>query len=457
MSQDTHIKAKTADPPQQKSIVNYLPVVIACAMWTFCPVAIQASCLGLFYKDIAGTYGVAVSQISLFLTIGLFLAAIILPFVGKWLKQYDARIITTIHVFILGFGVLFMAYSPSIIGIWIAGALIVAACGSMGVIKVTLIQRWFHEGARTIVGLVAACSGLGGIVFSLLGGGMQEALGYQATLVVYSALIFILCLPLSIFAARSYPEERGLTPFVLKSKRGKIDRKKKEDTYWTVDPSKATRSLAFVLVVLCSAIASSTNMTYRFFPTYLATCADAGIMIAVTSSVFISIVSFTQMFTKPLLGFICDVLTPFRGIVGASICGMIGYFLIMVAPGNIGLIIGACMYAVFLPCVAVLVPVLAGAVFGMGDNYSIMYSRALSPARILAAPAATLWPLMAEYLGGWSAVFITDIVLIGLFAILSGIAIKQGKLLPRAEQEHATSLNKKQQEKASITEPSPAL
>lgn len=163
------------------------------------------------------------------------------------------------------------------------------------------------------------------------------------------------------------------------------------------------------------------------------------------------------MFTKPLLGFICDVLTPFRGIVGASICGMIGYFLIMVAPGNVGLIIGACMYAAFLPCVAVLVPILAGAVFGMGDNYSIMYSRALSPARILAAPAATLWPLMAEYMGGWNAVFITDIALIGLFAILSDIAIKRGQLLPRAKQERVTNFNQEQQENTSIAKPSPAI
>lgn len=439
MKKDTSIQTKTADPPQGKGIMNYLPVIITCAMFAFCPVTIQSSCLGLFYKDMAAAHSVPVSQISVFITIGMFGAAALLPLVGSWLKKYDVRVISAAHVIAIAISLIVMAYSPNIIGIWIAGGVLVSACVPlMSLINPTLIQRWFREGARTAIGVVAAFTGVGGVVFSLLGGAVQSAWGYQTAMLVYAATVLLICLPLCIFGIRNRPEDRGMKPFALgNGSSPKKNNAHKTDSYWTVDPSKATKSIAFILVVLCGAIASSSNMTYRFLPTYLSSCTDLGMMVVITSSVMISVISVTQACAKPILGFICDLFTPLKGILLACACGVLGYALIMLAPESSLFILGACCYAVFFTCVSVLMPILAGAVFGMGDNYSVMYGRVLAIARIIAAPAATVWPLMAENLGGWSSVFITGIVMVSAFAILSIFAVKTSAALPRIEQSHA--------------------
>lgn len=437
MSENVRTNPATTNPPKQKGIISYLPVVITCAMFAFCPVTIQSSCLGLFYKDMAAAHSVPVSQVSVFITIGMFGAAALLPLVGSWLKKYDVRVISAAHVIAIAISLIVMACSPNIIGIWIAGGILVTACVPlMSLINPTLIQRWFREGARTAIGVVAAFTGIGGVVFSLLGGAAQSAWGWQTAMLVYAATVLLICLPLCVFGIRNKPEDRGLHPFTLGNET-KSEKKsaRKANAYWTVNPSIATKSLAFVLVVLCGAIASSSNMTYRFLPTYLSSCTDLGMAVVITSSVMISVISVTQACAKPILGFICDLFTPLKGIVLACACGVLGYALIMLAPESALFVLGSCCYAVFFTCVSVLMPILAGAVFGMGDNYSVMYGRVLAIARIIAAPAATVWPLMAENLGGWDSVFITGMIMVSAFAILSIFAVKTSAKLPRIEQD----------------------
>lgn len=432
--------AKTR-PPERKSLIHYIPIVITCAMFAFCPVTIQAGCLGLFYKDMAASFSVQTSSISLFVTVGMFAAAAALPVVGSFLKKYDVRIISSVLVLIAAATLLGMAYAVCVQMIWVCGGIFVASTVClMSLVNPTLINKWFSDGARTIIGFAAAGAGLGGIVFSQVGAFVGAAYGYQVALTVYAACIVVLCLPLSVFAIRSHPADRGMLPYALKKKKAKGEEKKPENS-WSVVPGPATKSLAFVLVLLCGAIASGTNMTYRFIPTYLSGLADTGIYVAVASATFVAVASGAQSCVKPVLGFVCDLLSPMKGIAIASTCGVLGYLLIMLAPGSMLILVGACLHAVFYCCVAVLMPILAGAVFGAGDNYSVVYGRSLAIARIIAAPCATLWPLIAENFGGWSTVFIIDIVLVAAFGFLSYFAIKEGKKLPRVDNQPVTGVD----------------
>lgn len=430
------MSASKTGPAERKSLIHYMPIVITCAVFAFCPVTIQAGCLGLFYKDMAAAFSVQTSSISLFVTVGMFTAAAALPIVGSLLKKYDVRIISSVLVVVAAITLLGMAYAVCVQMIWVCGGVFVASTVClMSLVNPTLINKWFSDGARTIIGFAAAGAGVGGIVFSQVGAAVAAAYGYQIAMTVYAACIVVLCLPLSIFAIRSHPEERGMLPYALKKKNAKKaeSEEEKPENSWSVVPGPATKSLAFVLVLICGAIASGTNMTYRFIPTYLSGLADTGLYVAVASATFVAVASAAQSCVKPVLGFVCDLLSPMKGIAIASVCGVLGYTLIMFAPGSMLILVGACLHAVFYCSVAVLMPILAGAVFGAGDNYSVVYGRNLAIARIIAAPCATIWPLVAENFGGWSTVFTIDMILVATFGILSYFAIKEGKKLPRVE------------------------
>lgn len=117
----------------------------------------------------------------------------------------------------------------------------------------------------------------------------------------------------------------------------------------------------------------------------------------------------------------------------ASVCGVAGLLLMVVCATNILLPVGTIFYGVFYAAVGVLMPILAGAVFGTGESYSKLYGRTLLPTKIICCPAAVLWPLIAENFGGYTASFVVASAFIAIFGICSVMAIKAGKKLPRVE------------------------
>lgn len=74
---------------------------------------------------------------------------------------------------------------------------------------------------------------------------------------------------------------------------------------------------------------------------------------------------------------------------------------------------------------------LARAVFGTGEAYSVLYGRALLITKLMTAPGAVIWPLVAENFGGFGAAFACIIGLIVLCCVLAFLALKFGKKLPR--------------------------
>lgn len=78
----------------------------------------------------------------------------------------------------------------------------------------------------------------------------------------------------------------------------------------------------------------------------------------------------------------------------------------------------------------VLSPLIGGAIFGTGKEYSVIWGRTMLPSNLLACPAGIVWPLLAENFGGFDVVFIGGILLILVFAFGATAAIKLGKKLP---------------------------
>lgn len=415
---------------QKRGFSAYLPIVVSTIVFAFIPSAMQSGALGIFLPQLAAEFQVPNSTISFYITLGNLAVAVSSLIVGQALARFDVRAVSTVLVCGVALCFLGMSAATAVWQIWVCGALLTAtAVPIVMLVNPTLINRWFKDRAGFFIGLASAFIGIGGIVFLQVGQAIIDTLGYRTAYVTYAVVILVCCLPCSLFLIRSHPEDRGLTAYTS----GKTAAEATGAAVgkpWNVDVSAAMKSPAFWLVGLIGGLFGMALLINPQWPTYIKTLTEMGTTVLITGAVMASIVSGAQVIGKIVFGTMGDA-SPMKAIGLASILGVISMLLVWLAPSTVALPLGAVFFGFYFSVSGVLLPILARAVFGTGDSYSILFGRALMITKLLTAPGAVIWPLVAENFGGFGAAFACIIVLIVLCVALSALAIKLGARLPR--------------------------
>lgn len=416
---------------QPKSFRHYLPVVIACVMFAFVPTAMQTSCNGIFLPELGKDYSVPTSQISIYLTIGNLTAAVFAPIIGQLLARFNIRVITSIMLLGASGSFLSLSFSTSLVQVWISGALMTGFCTSfVGLVNPTILTRWFKDLKGTMIGIAAAFTGFGGVVFIPIGQTVISMIGYREAYLVYSILILVLCLPCSLLLLKSHPHERGMLPFVSKKrKQGKLHETKPGMSTWTIDPNLAMKNPSFYLLGLATGVLGWCLLLNPHFPTYVGTLEAAGINAIITGAMLATLISGSQGVGKLVLGSLSDK-SPMKTICFAGSLGVFSILAIWLGPTTIAMPIGAVAFGFFFATSAVLMPMLAGSVFGTGENYSIILGRSQTITKLITAPGAMVWPYLAENAGGWGTVFACVIILIVVVVVCSWLVRYFGSKIP---------------------------
>ena len=196
-----------------------------------------------------------------------------------------------------------------------------------------------------------------------------------------------------------------------------------------LDPSIATKSAPFVILCLVVACANLVTGIAQFFPSYINSLNNLGIATFVTGAGLATFTMAGQAICKFILGASVDF-SPMKAVLAACGLGIVAVLCVYLAPDTPLLPAGGFLFGMFYATPIVLTPLIAGAIFGTGQEYSVIWGRTLLPSGLLAAPSGILWPWIAETFGGYGAVFMVGITLIALFALGSYAAMKLGKKLP---------------------------
>ena len=420
---------------QVGKIVQYAPIVAAGMIFGFVPMAMQASCLGVYYTAISQGFGCEVSAVTVSLTAGSALGAVIAPIVGNLYAKYDLRVITSCLAVWVAICFVGMALAPSVIVFVVFGALLLP--GTVGMFNLgmpTLINRWFKDYSGTLIGICAAFTGFGGVVFIPVGQMVMSAAGdYHTPLLLYAAIVLVTCLPLTVFGIRSFPSERGLLPYVSakSAAQGGGAAAVAHARNWTVDANKVMKTGAFWCLAISIGLCNMVVLVARFFATYVNELAAAGIAVAVTGATIAAVLSGGQAIAKILMGVFTDAIKVKPVVVIASISGVVCLILVSFFPTTVLLPIGAACFGLFYCSPAVVAPLLGNAVFGTGKNFSKAYSRVTSVAYIMTMPAGIMWPLIAESFGGYVTAFIVAMVLIVAFAALALLSLRLSSKIER--------------------------
>lgn len=398
---------------------NYKPphyafvIVACCCLMMGVNVGFSFSCAGIFYKPVSYALGVSIGEFGLYMSIMYIASAIMLPFAGKLLQRFSARILfsaasllNAISFLALGcVSSLWQVYLISIpLGISIAFLLYMS--------YPTLINRWFHTRMGLMIGICCAASGIGGVVFNPFGAWIISSFGWRMGYWIFGAVVLLIVTPLLAILLRDNPADKGLAKFGMDS--GPSSNSADNDG---VSVDRAKRMPAFYAIIIFAFLMMGCSTLNLFIPGF----AEWSGFSLEQASLAASASMFGVTLGKLLLGYINDRNCRL-GVTLCSLGGAAGILTMVVANSLLpALLAGSFFFGWCYAGVTVQTAMLTKTVMGNRDYARIyaMVSIALSAGGAIASGG---WGLLVDSCGFVAtfiicAIFLVVAFILGFFAL----------------------------------------
>lgn len=407
-------------------------VVFALALTTFGPVSFGHSCAGIFYPSAAADLGVGVGTLSYFTPLACLTACLALPFLGRAISMFDPRRCIEVSMVVVAAAFLIVSCSTSLIQYLIGGA--VMGVGTATLIYLapsTLVNRWFKRRAGFFLGIIMAFTGIGGVVWSAVGGVLIQEVGWAWTYRVFAVLTLAL-IPVIHVCVVGDPCLKGQRPYG----EGEAESDGK-DTASRGEPAKsaprrdipaaeALRMPEFYLIFIACFALSFGMYLNSMIASYVSTLA-IGIAFPLLGAFATSVSMAAQTGSKLVLGFAGDRF-PYAGTVVGASCGLVGIVLLFAGAGSEAVILaGAFSFGIYYGVVNVMMPIVTRRCFGDGE-YPVIYSRVSMAATISGVLSGFLWGTLIEVTGTYSVMFVgvAGFIVAAILAVL-GVAALQAR------------------------------
>lgn len=178
------------------------------------PSALAFSCAGIFFTPVSTALGVGKGTFAIYMTVLCLMMFFTLPVAGNIIAKRDVRIVLSTAVILVGAPMFAMGFFDAVWHFYIAGAVMGFGEAFLLYLAIpTLINRWFKHKVGFFLGLCMAFTGVGGVVFNLLGDYLINTHGWRMAYHAFGILALLIALPFTIFAIGNSPAEKGLRPF----------------------------------------------------------------------------------------------------------------------------------------------------------------------------------------------------------------------------------------------------
>ncbi len=424
-------------------------VVFALIVCMFCPVSFGHSCAGIFYPFAAADLGCGTGVLSYFTPLACLSGLVFMPFAGRLLNGWDARICLAGSCAIAGLAFFLLSFTTELWQYLACGVLMgFGTCTLIYLAPATLINRWFEKNAGFYIGLVAAFTGIGGVVWAAVGGALIQEVGWQWTHRVF-ALITFACIPIMVLCVASRPSDKGLLPHGASETtmaasdgdmRGPMTAAEVVASLAPGDHPRSRRGIPakeafkmpqFYLIMGFAFFLNSGMYLNGMIPSYVSTLA-VGATIPMLGSLATSLSMAAQTGTKLALGYASER-HPFAGSILCASMGIVGVALLLAGGASgIPVMIGAAavLYGVYYGVTNVMSPSLARKTFG-GLEYPIVYARISMAANVAGVLSGFVWGAVID-LAGFEAAYLGGMAVIALaIACTAGIAYFQKRDIKR--------------------------
>ena len=399
-------------------------VVAAMVLTSFIPLSLGRSCAGIFYPALSEHLGVEKGMLSYYTSVLWIAALITLPLLGKLLNNRDARMCLTGAVAIIVAAFVWLSFTSALWMFYVAAAAMgIGVAMLLFLAPSTLINRWFAKRAGFLLGIVMAFTGVGGVVWSTVGGILIQQIGWSATYHVFAALS-ALTIPVTLFMVASRPEDQGLTPFGYDP--GADD---DAPTFAQgISAGEAFRMPVFYLICAMCFFLNIGMYVYFMIPSY-ATTLDIGAALPLLGATASSVAMAGQTVSKLALGAVGEKRPQMSTIVALSL-GIVGVALLAFMTNSVAAFYAAALFfGAYYGITNVMMPIFTRKSFGDRD-YAQIYSRVSMVASISNAAAAFIWGTVIDATRSYLPMFVGVIVLMAL-TIVTVVAI--GRMQRKAD------------------------
>lgn len=417
-----------------KLTIRHVLVIVTGILVCLGPATLVFNTWSLFVVPVCNDLNVSSSEFTLYVTFLFLTSAIVAPFMGNLMEKFDLRIVITASCALCAIGIFLCAFWTQVWQFYFSG--IIEGAGVVALMYLTaptLVNRWFHTHTGFLIGLCVAMTGVGGALWSMVGGLILSDYGWRTAYIAFGIIAAVISMPATIFFIRSYPSDVGLEPY------GKAEVVEDADGNGSVNAMRmgvaaktAFKSPAFWILMVTIGLCNGTAQMGNFLPKYIYHLGDIGvagitpltaIMMASTVAMCLQI---AQALGKVGLGVIADK-SIIVALATACGCGIIGVLCCWQGAFSAYVVyFGGFMFGFFFASTNVLGPTITRYLFGPRE-YTKIYSRIASFINFIPAVAAVLFAAMAD--ASWDLEFGVTIGIIAVIFVCAIITVKLGRHL----------------------------
>lgn len=394
--------------------------VAALVLTSFIPLSLGLSCAGIFYPAVSADLGIGTGLLGYYTSILWLAAMVTLPVMGRLLERRDARLCVGGAVVVIAVAFVWLSFTQSLWQFYAGAAAMGIGVGMLLFLAPsTLINRWFAKRAGVLLGVVMAFTGVGGVVWSSVGGVLIQSIGWSATYLSF-AVLSIVTLPAALFMVASRPADKELVPFgVPESAAAAAQAQDGEGSASVplegVPAAKAFKMPVFFLILAMCFMLNFGMYVYFMIPSYMNTL-ELSIAMPLLGATASSVAMAGQTVSKLALGVVGDA-RPYVSTVATIGLGVVGVVLLFVGGGSAVLLyVAAFVYGCFYGITNVMTPIITRRAFGDAE-YPVIYSRVSMAASIGSVVSGFIWGASIEATGGYALMFVGVIVVMALTAV----------------------------------------
>lgn len=396
-------------------------VVTALVLTSFIPLSLGLSCAGIFYPSVGAHLGVSTGAMGYY-TSFLWLSAVLsLSFMGRMLQKFNARIVLSAVVALMALVFVWLSFTSSLWQFYAGGFGMGIGVGLLLFLAPsTLINRWFAERTGFLLGIVMAFTGIGGVVWSAVGGSLILQIGWAATYRVFAALC-VLALFTTLLLMSNDPRSLGLAPVGYRAEASEGGAGQVAAPAG-IPAAKAFRMPSFFLVLAIAFLLNFGMYVYFMIPSYVDTL-ELSAALPLLGATASSVAMAGQTVSKLVYGAAGDKF-PHACVIVGIVMGIAG--IVLLASGlqqAFAIYAAAFLFGAYYGVTNVMSPILTRRNFGDAE-YPKIYACISTGAAVGNVSAALIMSALIDLTGGFDAMFISISVLL-VVTILAVLAVKR--------------------------------
>lgn len=185
-----------------------------CCALLFAALGVLLNTTGVFFKPVCDELGFSRGEFSAYPGIQALTIVVTLPLAGWLLPRLNLRILLSSLVVLMCGSVMAMSQFHSLSSwYWAAGFMGIGSGVLALLIAPILVRNWFHKHLGLAMGIVMACSGIGGALFNPITAWIITEWGWRTAYLALGITAMAIMLPFTLFVLRFQPSDVGLQPY----------------------------------------------------------------------------------------------------------------------------------------------------------------------------------------------------------------------------------------------------